>query len=153
MEEFLTYIQLLLGVLGHKLLEKAVKPTNPATTTETIIENDEQPLKLYLNVAGVKAQAIQTDEGIVVLKGSESANKPQPSLSDRYKKIWQSYIDDGTLKHNGTRYEFQRDVIFNTPSPAASIVAGSHVSGPQSWKDANGKSLKKIEEEQIKDNF
>lgn len=112
-------------------------------------EDKQQALKLYLNVAGIKAQALQTDEGIVVLKGSESCSETQPSFSDTHKKIREKFISDGTIAKVGDKYIFQRDVIFETPSPAAAIVVGSSISGPQYWKNSDGKSLKKIEQERM----
>ena len=150
MEEFLTYIKLLLGVLGHKLLEKVAKPIKLGTTTETSTEDSEQPLKFYLNMVGVEAQALQTDEGIVVLKGSEAVKDTKPSMGLGYKNLKEKLIKGGALQLLEDKYIFQRDVIFSAPSAAGAVVVGRNMSGPQGWKDANGKSLKEIEEEQMK---
>ena len=79
MEEFILNIKLLNGVLGHKFLENQVsyepfigkKPTSTETSEngEMVISNDK--LELILNVKNTLAKAIQTDEGIVVLEGSQ----------------------------------------------------------------------------------
>ena len=76
MEEFLIYIKLLLGVLGHKLLEEVTTQRKSDMQTSKPINDEQQELKLYLNYGGVAAQALQTDEGIVVLKGSEAIKEP-----------------------------------------------------------------------------
>lgn len=149
MEEFLTYIKLLLGVLGHKLLEKVAKSINQQTSTDATNQDDQQSLKLYINMVGVKAQALQTDEGIVVLKGSEAVMETKPSLGLGYKNLKEKLIKNEALQPQGDKYIFQRDVIFSAPSAAGAVVVGRNMSGPQGWKDVNGKSLKKIEEEQM----
>jgi hypothetical protein len=40
------------------------------------------------------------------------------------------------------------DAVFSSPSAAASIVAGYPSSGPQSWVDQNGVSLKSLLEKE-----
>ena len=147
MEEFLIYIKFLLGVLGHKLLEEVTTQRKSDMQTSKPINDEQQELKLYLNYGGVAAQALQTDEGIVVLKGSEAIKEPKSSLSYGYRKLREKFINDGTLKLEGDKYIFQRDVIFNTASPAAAIVVATSISGPQNWKNDVGKTLKEIEEE------
>lgn len=149
MEEFLIYIKLLLGVLGHKLLEEVTTQRKPNVQTSKPISYEQQELKLYLNYGGVAARALQTDEGIVVLKGSEAIKEPKTSLSYGYRKLREKLINDGTLKLKGDKYIFQRDVIFNTASPAAAIVVATSISGPQNWKNDTGKTLKEIEEDLV----
>ncbi|WP_220235241.1 DUF4357 domain-containing protein [Lactobacillus panisapium] len=39
------------------------------------------------------------------------------------------------------------DLLFSSSSAAADFVLGYSVSGPKTWKDKNGKSLKEIESE------
>ena len=39
------------------------------------------------------------------------------------------------------------DLLFSSSSAAAGFVLGYSVSGPRTWKDKNGKSLKEIETE------
>jgi len=140
MEEFLIYI---------KLLEEVTTQRKPNVQTSKPISYEQQELKLYLNYGGVAARALQTDEGIVVLKGSEAIKEPKTSLSYGYRKLREKLINDGTLKLKGDKYIFQRDVIFNTASPAAAIVVATSISGPQNWKNDTGKTLKEIEEDLV----
>ena len=106
MEEFLIYIKLLLGVLGHKLLEEVTTQRKSDMQTSKPINDEQQELKLYLNYGGVAAQALQTDEGIVVLKGSEAIKEPKSSLSYGYRKLREKFINDGTLKLKETNTSF-----------------------------------------------
>lgn len=158
MEEFLTYVKLLIGVLGHKLLEDVTTTTKkkqehiPSTT---IAQDDQEVsmrsnLELFLSVSGLKATALQTDEGIVVLEGSEAAKEFKNSLQYSYRELRERLITNGTLVLQGDKYIFQSDVLFDTASPAAAIVVGYSINGPQTWKDKMGKSLKEIEKERLK---
>lgn len=158
MEEFLTYIKLLIGVLGHKLLEsvttitkKKEEPSFPLTaaTQDNQVLTMTSNLELTLSISGLKAKALQTDEGIVVLEGSEAAKEFTNSLQHGYRVLRERLIDNGTLKLIGDKYIFQSNSLFDTASPAAAIVVGYNINGPQSWKDKTGKSLKDIEKERL----
>jgi hypothetical protein len=157
MEEFLTYVKLLIGVLGHKLLEDVTTPTKkkeePITLTETISNNqtisNTSSLELFLSVSGLKATALQTDEGIVVLEGSEAAKELKPSMPSGYKELRDKLINNETLVLEGNKYIFKKNALFDTASPAAAVIVGYSITGPQTWKNKEGKSLKVIEQERI----
>lgn len=157
MEEFLIYIKLLIGVLGHKFLEELqVKPsveTNNSISNKLgevySVKETSSNLELFLSVSGLNARALQTDEGIVVLKGSEAAKKYTNSLQYAYRERREKLINDGTLKLVGDRYIFQEDVLFDTASPAAAVVVGYSINGPATWKDSSERTLKEIEKEKI----
>ena len=161
MEEFLTYVKLLIGVLGHKLLESVTIITKkkeelqfPSTnaTQDNQVVSMTSNLELTLSISGLKAKALQTDEGIVVLEGSEAAKEFTNSLQHGYRALRERLIDNGTLKLIGEKYIFQNNALFDTASPAAAIVVGYNINGPYSWKDKTGKSLKEIEKERLKSN-
>jgi hypothetical protein len=158
MEEFLTYVKLLIGVLGHKLLESVTTITKKkeesafpltVTTQDNQVITTTSNLELTLLISGLKAKALQTDEGIVVLEGSEAAKEFTNSLQHGYRVLRERLIDNGTLKLTGDKYIFQSNALFDTASPAAAIVVGYNINGPQSWKDKTGKSLKEIEKERL----
>lgn len=155
MEEFLTFLRLLLGVLGHKLLEeltapsaKKDEPTNNvlAEASTPYIKSDPE---LILSVLDIKSKAIQTDEGIVVLKGSEAAPNHTNSLSFGYREIRERLINNRTMQLVGGKYIFQEDHLFDSPSQAAAIIVGYSINGLATWKNRSGKSLKEIEREKI----
>lgn len=143
MEEFLSNIRILLGTMGHKVLEPMI------TQSEKIQRIEEKKnIELTFNKRGnkVSARAIYTDEGIVVKKGSEANKSTQPSLSNGYKTLKETLVSEGILKEKtADLYEFTDNYLFKSSSQAAAIIAGYSISGPQSWSH-NGKTLKEIEE-------
>ncbi|RYY99416.1 MAG: GIY-YIG nuclease family protein [Chitinophagaceae bacterium] len=154
MEEFLTYIKLLIGVLGHKLLEELSvparrEPAGPVPTNSVKPNQSEESreplrnLELFLNAGGISARAIQTDEGIVVLKGSQASMNPAASMG--YRELRERLLLNETLKPEGDRLVFQNDSLFSSPSAAAIVIVGYSVSGPNLWKGADGSTLKEIE--------
>jgi hypothetical protein len=158
MEEFLNYIKLLIGVLGHKFLEDVTTITKkisieslPLTgaTQDNQVVLMTSSLELFLNVNNVKAKAMQTDEGIVVMEGSEAVKDLKPSMPNGHKELRDKLIINGTLVLEDDKYIFKKNAIFDTASPAASVIVGSSISGPQNWKDSAGKTLKTIEEERL----
>jgi len=40
----------------------------------------------------------------------------------------------------------QEDILFSSSSAAADFVLGNSVSGPKTWKNKEGKTLKEVEE-------
>lgn len=157
MEEFLTYIKLLIGVLGHKILEEVIKTdkkTIDAVAISDPIQNSEngsisKPLELYLSMSGLKAKSIQTNEGIVVLKDSEAAKDHMGSLGFAYREIRERLIQNQQLKLVNDKLIFQEDILFDSPSAAAASILGYATNGRVNWKDQNGKTLKEIEEQKI----
>lgn len=148
MEEFLVYLKLLLGVLGHKLLEELSNVIRRNDETLTNIDNPllhVENVELFLSVAGVKAKALQTEEGIVVLENSELSEKVTTSLSFGYRELRDKLIANGDLKLVENKFIFQKNILFNSPSAAAAIIVGYSMNGPQNWKNKIGKSLKDIE--------
>jgi hypothetical protein len=163
MEEFLIYVKLLLGVLGHKLLEELAVIAGKAKLLEisdskkeddsgktavsdsSVAAYDKKAEELFLNVSGLKARAYRTDEGIVLVAGSEAAKEVQPSLSTGYRELREKLITNGILKLVGAKYIFQENYLFDTASPAAAIVVGFAINGREHWKDKLGRSLKSIE--------
>lgn len=164
MEEFLLSIKLLLGVFGHKILEEVVytekrnldyqidfKVSPTIKSLEDYFPINELPsVQLLLNMSGLSAKALQTNEGIAVLSGSEAAQNVSTSLSFGYREIREKLIQNGQLKLNDNKYTFQNDVLFDSPSAAAAIILGYATNGRVNWKDSNGKTLKEIEEEKLK---
>jgi hypothetical protein len=155
MEEFFTYIKLLLGVFGHKLFEELtqIKAVNNATVSAITQDNQfaiiDAVVELSLSASNVNAQALRTDEGIVVLEGSEVTANTTNSLQNGYKDIRDNLIKNGILKLEDGKYKFQKNYLFDSPSAAAAVIVGHSISGPQTWKDKSGRTLKNIEEESL----
>lgn len=157
MEEFLIYIKLLLGILGHKILEDIKNSITIIDNGAKKIDNQNNiesalplnNLELYLTVSGLNARGLQTDEGIVVLEGSEASKTHTINLSQIYVDIRERLINNSDLTIDGEKYIFKKDVLFNSPSRAAAVIVGYNINGPQNWKNKLGISLKEIEKQRL----
>jgi len=139
MEEFIGNIRLLIGALGYRLLEPLTKVDNQNFKDGELVVKDNI---LNLRAKKYTAQAQQTNEGIVVLAGSEGTLTANPSLSDGYSKVRLSMIEKNKFKKVGDKLILQEDALFASPSQAAAILLGSPCNGLEYWVDQNGVSLK-----------
>lgn len=142
LEEFIDNAKIIMGTLGHKVFVPIIIPTTVPTTdvpaTSTTDVSDEI---LYFEHSGVKATGRRTIEGFVVFKGSQIVAKltkscPNPTLRNREK-----YAD----KIDAT-FCLMEDILFTSPSSAASFIGGASLSGNATWRNADGITLKKSEE-------
>lgn len=153
MEEFINNIKLLNGVLGHKFLEsqisnKVEKKVIPTDITHQTPIDPEEETELNLSVKNIIAKAIQTDEGIVVLAGSQVSEKPSENYG--YKTLRNELIQDGTIQEtqNGS-FVFAKKHLFASPSAAAAVIVGYSINGRRTWKDNRGRTLSEIEKSEI----
>jgi len=144
MEEFIHNLRIILGTLGHRLLE-------PIKMVEQVLTmNDSRPklsqFTFSFSIRGLTASGQQTDDGFVLFKGSSVSGKISKSMPGKTVSIREKWIADGTLAKDGENYRLTKDSILSSSSYAAVIVAGTSRSGPQSWIDEQGRSLKVVEE-------
>ena len=145
MEEFIENVKILLLALGYKVLEPFEKDSKSKNNASG--EEQTENIKLHLertikDVGKIEADGIRTSEGFVVLQGSHVSpiddNTISISLKEQRKK---ANIESGILKE---------DVLFSSPSYAAMFVIGKSANGLTSWKTSDGRSLKEIENIEIK---
>lgn len=140
MEEYLEHLGLLLGALGFSVLQTI--PDEPS--------NDEDSLHATLTLKRPKkperASGRSTDDGFVVFKGSTASTDAVESLQLTYRQQRQKLISDGTMEERDGVYVFTKSHPFTSPSAAAAVVTGSSISGREVWKDAEGRSLRQLEE-------
>lgn len=129
MEDFIDYAKVIVGTLGHKVFIPLVE-ANTNTDTE---------VSLFCKRKDSDATGVQTSDGFVVKKGSKISSATTASCPDytlnRRKQYKDIIGDDFILKE---------DILFNTPSGAASFVCGSSANGNVEWKNSDGVSLKDI---------
>lgn len=153
MDEFVSNLKILLGVVGHKTLESI-----ELRKTEVQDEQENQPLEisnldvleLLLKVKRINARAHLTDEGIVILAGSQASKEVKDSLSSGYKKLREQLIQNGTLGQASNGYVFTKNQLFKSPSQAAAIIVGYSINGRHHWQTESGETLKSIEESNAK---
>ena len=144
MEEFIHNLRIVLGTLGHRVLEpvKVVKPPSPEVNSKPNLSQ----FTFSFSIRGLHATGQQTDDGFVLFKGSEVSGKTSKSMPGKTLAIREKWITEGTLQPEGENYRLTKDSILSSSSYAAVIVAGTSRSGPQSWIDEKGRSLKVVEE-------
>ena len=136
MTEFISNLRVLINTLGYKVLE----PLADAT---------EKQKNLYFIKAarGADGKAVVTNEGVVVIEGSEIATSTVPSMAPAFIKQRQKLIDQGVIKKTDGKLIFTKDYLFSSPSTAAAVVMGRNANGRIEWKDKKAKTLKEKEEE------
>lgn len=144
MEEFIHNLRIIIGTLGHKLLEP-IKPQ--IAHSQNINTSSLVGIPLTFTIKNLRASGQVTDDGFLLLAGSDIAAATNPSMPGNTKAIRDALIEDGTLHLVGENYKLRKDTLFSSSSYAAVVVAGTSRSGPQSWQDANGRPLKYIEEQ------
>jgi hypothetical protein len=56
-------------------------------------------------------------------------------------------IKSGVLVGVDNVLKFSQDFEFTSPSTAASVIAGASVNGRESWRTAEGRTLKELQEQ------
>jgi hypothetical protein len=136
MEEFIDDLKIVMNALGYKVLEPLIQKRR--------INSPDSDNLLYLSKGSADAKAITTTEGFVVLQGARiNENMNAKSLNAGIVQQRERYLTDGKIKDWTTT----EDLLFSSSSAAAAFILGYNVSGPQTWKDSEGKSLKEIETE------
>ena len=98
--------------------------------------------------AVVVARGFHLDREFLVLRGSEAFVETAPALDanlDREKAVREAraeLVEHGTWRQEGDVYVFERDVVFNSPSLAASVILGRSADGLIEWQDVNRISMK-----------
>lgn len=133
MDEFIDNMRLILGVLGHKILEPSIKRKS----------DEKEILYILQERSGIKASGKPVSEGFAVLKSSKVASNVATSLSKSVIDKRQVLFDKGIVDENFT---FTQDWAFTSLSLAAAIVVGYSINGRNAWKNKKGISLKEIEE-------
>jgi hypothetical protein len=137
MEVFLVKMQQVLPVLG---IEAFVLATSK-------IEDAAGKVMLTCKIKNIVASGYLTPNGIVVLSGSgavleeRDSAKKWPSVMTQRNKL----IEEGRLIQKDDKYVFAKDTEFSSPSSAAAVIHGGSANGLTAWINANGKSLKDLQ--------
>ncbi|SIQ44533.1 protein of unknown function [Chryseobacterium sp. RU37D] len=138
MEEFIENIKLLTNTLGYKIFEELIHENQT-------LEEQENNTFYIRATRGANAQGQITNEGFVVLKGSEIADSVTNSLNQSIINFRQRLIDEQKIVNINNKLVFSEDYLFSSPSTAAAIVMGRSANGLTEWKLSDGRILKSIE--------
>jgi hypothetical protein len=134
-EGFLNEMLLCFPVLGLSVFEKPAK------------ENRDQSV-LSLKGKGVEARGFESSEGFVVLAGSQAVKESVPSIHRFMLDMRDAFVKSGVVQDEGTAYRFTQDYEFDSPSTAAGVILGRSANGRIEWRDASGRSLKQLQEQE-----
>lgn len=159
MDYFISQLQILMPVVGFDLFRgrgksrvaSADSPSQPAAATEPMAVPSSPVFFLTNRRARTRARAQVIDGEFTVLAGSEV----NPSMPDVYKyagstarqyerrqRMHSALLTDGAISigRDGGAL-LARDVVFASPSAAASLVQGrASANGREAWKTADGVS-------------
>lgn len=144
MQEFIDNAKLVVSALGHKVFE----PLIPVIETVQVVDDEAISDYLYLKTnKGLSATGLVAPDGFIVLRDSTINNSfSEKSLSENIIKLRKQYLNDGTVVNN----VFMKDTLFSSPYAAADFIFGYSASGPRSWKNSKGKSLRELNEKKIR---
>jgi len=127
----------LLATLGFPLFDPVAKPAPTKTSDAEEV--------FYCKSSGVNGRGLYTAEGFVVLKGSTGRRESMPSFSGHsYAVLRGELIKSGDVREEGQTVVFEKDHLFNKPSPAAAVLLGRTTNGWDEWKTADGKTLDSV---------
>lgn len=136
-EGFLDEMLLCFPVIGLSIFEK---PSQRAP----------QAKQFVIAAKGIKASGYETAQGFVVSSESEAVADEVPSISSYLTEIRKSLLLSGILKHEGNRFIFTQDYLFNSPSTSAGVVLARSANGRTEWQTKDGRSLKEVQEAETK---
>jgi hypothetical protein len=105
-----------------------------------------ETLLLTFTRRGLSARGYESEDGFVVIKGSQASVSVVDSMQSFAQSLRQRLLGTGILKQVGDNLEFAYDYEFTSPSTAAYIVAGASVNGRDCWRAADGRSLKELQQ-------
>jgi hypothetical protein len=154
MEEFIVNLRVVLSLLGHRLLEPLlVSVTDTSTGGQAIIPgsspNELASTLLSFSTAGLNAYGYMTDEGFTLLKDSQVKIEYTVATPKNVIALRESAKVNGQLLLEDGYYKLLSDKAFSSSSAAACFVAGNSRSGPESWKNNAGISLKILEQQAL----
>lgn len=151
MEFFIEQIKLILPVLGFDLLQQS-KPVAKidSDTASTPTDTGNTPVfQLFNDKLGIKARAREIGGEFVVLKDSY-ARAWVADYAHSYRSLQSRLIKSGKLVvEESNRIRFAEDVVFRSPSAAATTVYGLPYNGRAHWRTELGCSYGKWKTKQV----
>ena len=97
--------------------------------------------RFHTDMRGIHAEGMVTENGFIVFAGSEVRDVQANYIASGIIELRKRYLSDGTIQD----WKLTRDVEFNSSSTAATFLFGSNASGPASWKNEDGITMRKLD--------
>ena len=143
MEYFLEQIKLILPVMGFKfLIASTVKEDKNSE-----IENKGFVHEIYhIKTNSFKASMKETDQGFIVIKGSEAKKDLSISCTETYRNLRRKLLETEIMVQRNDKLIFAEDAIFNSPSAASNMVLGRNSNGFTEWVNNKGLTFREVQE-------
>ena len=102
--------------------------------------------RLFLSGKGIRAEGYEDPGGFVVRAGSEAVRNEVRSIHPYLKELKSTLKAKGILVPEVDVLNLSQDYVFSSPSNASSVLLGNSSNGRIEWKDANGHTLKSIQD-------
>lgn len=145
MEYFLEQIKLILPVMGFRFL---IQSTVKEDLTESYNTNDFTHEVYFIKSNTLKASMKETDQGYIVLKGSQGKKNLSNSCTETYRNLRRKLIETNIMFENSSsdRLIFVEDTVFNSPSAAANMILGRNSNGFTEWVNKKGQTFREVQE-------
>lgn len=109
---------------------------------------DPQRPRLYLKSRDADAEGEDAAEGFTVFAGSIARRETIPAIHSHphLLALREDLQQNGVLIPDDKGLRFTQDYRFSSPSNAAGVLVGGAENGRTAWKDAQGRTLKSIQE-------
>jgi hypothetical protein len=134
-QDFLDFTLLCMQPLGLDIFPRTALRDNNVSTVGG---------KLYLKSRGLIAEAYDSSDGFIVIKGSHSSTTESEGLDSVDRARRADLIKLGVLVNKGKRFIFTKDYRFTSPTLAARAILGAPAPGPLRWKNNSGLTLRAI---------
>jgi len=143
MEYFLEQIKLILPVMGFKfLISTTVKQIEERKYSET-----ESIHEIYfIKTRTFNASMRETDQGYIVVKGSEAKKVLSNSCTDTYRNMRRKLIETEIMVEKLDKLVFAEDTVFNSPSAASNMILGRNSNGFTEWVNKKGQTFRDVQE-------
>ena len=145
MEYFLEQIKLILPVMGFNFLISSTVSYKEAEKSEVKPEIHET---YFIKTKTFKATMIETDQGYIVVKGSEGKKILSNSCTETYRNMRRKLLETQIMVES-TDFDkllFAEDAVFNSPSAASNMILGRNSNGFTEWINKSGITFKEVQE-------
>lgn len=102
--------------------------------------------RLHLKGKDCEATGSDTPEGFIVFRGSVARKDTVPSIHDFVLTLRSRLEEQKVLQPGLGGLSLVQDYSFDSPSTAAAVFMGRNANGRIEWKDAEGRTLKELQE-------
>jgi len=104
---------------------------------------------LFLKAKSTQGKGKETSQGFKVFTGSVARTEEVDSIHGWTHELRSDLLENGVLEPTVDGLVFTQDYVFKSPSAAAGVLMGRSANGREEWRDADGKTLKQIQEDAL----